>query len=336
MTIESLPVNISTVARVFRMQPKTLYHWYRNHLSDYQSEKEQEHWPLKYIEHLDMETGELEKQQPLYVFKPENLGEKMSIDDKSLSGEGFTIMSNSKSGKIALMVESCRKDEVSSAISLFGSELQKVESISCDMSPTYLSVIKEQMPSANIVIDKFHVMQYVYGAVSDIRIRIKNELTESLSKGKQKTEADKEILKKLELIRRNRYRLLQSPYKWSSEGQESMSNLFRNHEELKNAYILSQRFKSWYDKSQSKVAWSTIIKRLHNWYEDIKKSKIKEFKSLIKMISKHEREICNFFITGLTNAKAERLNGLINRFIANNYGIRDKDFVLFRINGYFS
>lgn len=123
-----------------------------------------------------METGELEKQKPLYVFNPENLGDKMSIDDKSLSDEGYTIMSNGRSGKIALMIESCKKDEVSTAISLFGSELQKVESISCDMSPTYLSAIKEQMPWAKIVIDKFHVMQYVYDAVSDVRIRIKKRI----------------------------------------------------------------------------------------------------------------------------------------------------------------
>ena len=54
------------------------------------------------------------------------------------------------------------------------------------------------------------------------------------------------------------------------------------------------------------------------------------------MIRKHENEIVNFFICAQTNAKAERLNGKINRFIANNYGVRDKDFVLFRINGYFS
>jgi transposase len=336
MTIESLPVNLSTVARVFRLQPKTLYHWYRNHLSDYLSDKEKEQWPPKHIEHLDMETGELEKQKPLYVFNPENLGDKMSIDDKSLADEGFTIMSNSRSGKIALMIESCKKDEVSTAISLFGSELQKVESISCDMSPTYLSAIKEQMPWAKIVIDKFHVMQYVYDAVSDVRVRIKNELSSSLSKGKEKTELDKEILMKLDLLRRNRYRLLQSPYKWSSEGIEAMENLFRNHEELKNAYFLSQRFKSWYDISHSKETRSKIIESLHAWYEDIKKSKLKEFTSPLKMICKHEKEIINFFISGQTNAKAERLNGQINRFIASNYGIRDKDFVLFRINGYFS
>ncbi|MDR3046210.1 MAG: transposase [Bacteroidales bacterium] len=44
----------------------------------------------------------------------------------------------------------------------------------------------------------------------------------------------------------------------------------------------------------------------------------------------------NYFKKGTTNAKAERLNGKIERFISNNYGVRDRDFVLYRIAKYFS
>ncbi|MDR1381092.1 MAG: transposase, partial [Tannerella sp.] len=65
-------------------------------------------------------------------------------------------------------------------------------------------------------------------------------------------------------------------------------------------------------------------------------AKIKEFDSVVKMIQKHEARIINFFSFGHTNAKAERLNGNIQRVISNNYGIRDKDFALYRVTGYFS
>jgi len=54
------------------------------------------------------------------------------------------------------------------------------------------------------------------------------------------------------------------------------------------------------------------------------------------MIRKHEYEIIIFFECQQTNAKAERLNGKINRFISNNYGMKDKDFALYRIAKYFS
>jgi len=54
------------------------------------------------------------------------------------------------------------------------------------------------------------------------------------------------------------------------------------------------------------------------------------------MIEKHEKEIRNYFQNAITNAKAENINGKIQRFIMNNYGIRDKDFAIYRIAKYFS
>jgi len=54
------------------------------------------------------------------------------------------------------------------------------------------------------------------------------------------------------------------------------------------------------------------------------------------MIRKHEDEIINFFRYGMSNARAERLNGKIQRFVSNNYGIKNKDFSIYRIAGYFS
>jgi transposase len=63
---------------------------------------------------------------------------------------------------------------------------------------------------------------------------------------------------------------------------------------------------------------------------------IPEFKRVIKMLRKHETQIVNYFRQGATNAKAERLNGKIQRFITQNYGLKDKDFFLYRTTGYFS
>ena len=54
------------------------------------------------------------------------------------------------------------------------------------------------------------------------------------------------------------------------------------------------------------------------------------------MIQKHETQIIHFFKQGLTNAKAENMNGKIQRFVSNNYGIKDKDFFLYRTANYFS
>jgi hypothetical protein len=54
----------------------------------------------------------------------------------------------------------------------------------------------------------------------------------------------------------------------------------------------------------------------------------------VKMVP--EPEILNYFRHGLTNAKAENLNGNLQRFVSTNYGLKNKDFFLYRTAGYFS
>ena len=259
----------SLLARVFSIKPKTLYHWYRNHLSDYRHDTASGKWHPRYLEKVNIETGEIEKGKPLYVFKPENISEKMSIDDKCIRHEGYTILSCGDSGKIALMIESCKGEEVAEAISLFGKQLDKIRSVSCDMSATYLQVCNEQLSHAKIVIDKFHVMQYVYDTVLDVRTGIKKELSSMLSKDKVKTLEDRQILLKLDLLKHCRYRLTQSPDKWSSAGKEVMEQVFEVHPKLEMAYRLAQSFKLWYNINNRFKPKTQIVECLHKWYCEV-------------------------------------------------------------------
>lgn len=276
------------------------------------------------------------KEKPLYVFNPDNIGEKMSIDDKQIGKGSYTIMTNANTGKIAMLIESVKSNEVSEALNLFEDKIQTIKTISCDMSPSYLKICANVLVSSRAVIDKFHVMKYVYDAVQDVRLKIKKQLSSQLSKGKEKTFKDTGILSDLELLRRTQRLLNQSQDKWSDDNKILMQQLFAKHPILKQAYDLAQDFKQWYHKDNIKSPRIIIEKKLFEWYEKVEKSMIKEFKSVVKMIEKHEEKIINYFESGLTNAKAERMNGKIQKFISNNYGFRDKDFGIYRLAGYFA
>jgi transposase len=258
----------------------------------------------------------------------------MSIDDKAIGHDGYTILSNNDTGKIAMMVESTRAEEIEEAMEKFGTELQKIKHVSMDMSSTYAMVFNDLAPKATQVIDKFHVMKYVYEAVGEVRNRIKKELSSNLSKENKRTEEDKKILKEIELLRRVKHAVTQSSDKWNPEMNETINELFRQHADLKTAYQISQHFKHWYDYKYAAKNMLDNKNKLYKWYEHAKL--MPEFDSVSKMIRKHESEILNFFILGLTNAKAENLNGKIQRFVSSNYGIKDKDFLLFRLAYFFS
>ena len=203
-----------------------------------------------------------------------------------------------------------------------------------DMSATYASVINNLIPRSARVIDKFHVMKYVYSAVNDIRSKTVKELQKQLSKGKKRNENDKELLSKIELLRRVSRALTKSPDKWSVEMKETVHQVFEMYEDIKTAYQISQKFKQWYSYGNRILSTQTIIHKLHQWYSEA--LILTEFGGVVKMIRKHETQIVNFFKDGLTNARAERLNGKIERFVSGNYGIKDKDFFLWRVCGYFS
>jgi len=318
---------------MFDIKPQTLQYWYKNYLSDYLPDIDNMKWHPGKIDTVNKTTGEL-KEKPVYVLNKENLGSNMSIDDKSIGHDGFTILSNTDTGKIAMLVECTNAEEVESTIRLFGKEIHKVKNISMDMSPTYALVCNNLIPRATQVIDKFHVMKYVYDAVSDVRIKIGKELTSTLTKGKKRTEEDKDTLSELELLRRVKHAVTQSSNKWNEEMKETANRVFEKHDDLRIAYQISQDFKHWYDYQNHLKSTAEITKNLYLWYEQARQ--LKAFESVIKMIRKHEDEIINFFRNGMTNAKAERLNGKIQRFISSNYGIKDKDFFLYRTANYFS
>lgn len=321
---------------MFDIKPKTLYHIYRNHLSDYKPDIERGKWPAGKIPLCDKETGEVLGEKAIYVAKAENLGKRMTLDDKQIGKDMFSIMTNRDTGKIALMIESLKADELEMAACLLGPGISQIESISCDMSPSYLKFVESTFTGCKIVIDKFHVIKYVLDALQGIRIQIKNQLLESLPKGKRKTTGDNKILSELELLKRSKYLLTQSESKWTDYQRELSAQLFEKFPQLKTAYQLCQEFKSWYSPENHRNHRLKNEQLLFEWYEKVESSGLKQFDSIVKMIEKHEENIINYFQTIHTNAKAENMNGKIQRFITNNYGIKDKDFNLYRIAKYFS
>jgi transposase len=317
---------------MFCILPKTFYCWYKNTLSDYSSAKASGDWCKEKITTVDKKTGDTQT-KPLYVFNESNIGENMNIDDKAIGHDGFTILSNNDTGKIAMMLESTRAEEVEQAMEKFGATLHQIKNISMDMSSTYALVFNDLVPRATQVIDKFHVMKYVYEGVCGVRSRTVKALQEQLSTGKKRTDEDKILLSEIELLRRVSHAITQSSDKWSQEMEDTVNLLFSKHNDLRIAYQIGQDFKHWYDYSNRIKSTEEIQSNLYQWYGQA--MQIAEFRGVIKMIRKHETGIINFFKHGLTNAKAENLNGKIQRFFANNYGIKDKDFFLFRTAKYF-
>jgi len=288
-----------------------LYNWYRNHLSGYKEDIEAGKWHKDKIPIFDVETGEIKTERPVYIAKIENMGESMTIDDKQIGKETFTIMTNQKTGKIALLVETLKVEELTLATQFLGSSIKQVKHISCDMSASYLKFVRNVFNQSTIVIDKFHVMKNVFETVQSVRLRIKNQLMAQMPKGTQRTIQDEQTLTDLELLSRCKY-LLTKAYYYLTECQKGLiAQLFDRFKNLEKAYQLTEIFRKWYDRNNCSKPRIMIEKELFEWYKLVETSHLMEFKSTIKMIEKHEDNILNYFQNAITNAKAENMNGKI-------------------------
>jgi transposase len=298
---------------------------------------------------------------PVPIFKPENFGENMAIDDKNIGGEGYTVLSNKDTGKIAVLAQTTKAAELTEILQKASVKIRyAVKTISKDLAENYDWIARTLFLNAIRIDDKFHVLKLGFEALQDVRVRYRqevltaerkkreekktqererkaecekrNEKYEKPKESKSKTYENGDTLK--ELLARSRYLLFQFEKNWSPSQKERAAILFREFPQIEKAYRLMCLFRYFY---QVKVGDTPKAKKkLKEWYAEVSKEEIEEMMNFASTISQHEGTILNYFETGQTNAFAESLNSQIQRFVQSNCGTNDRDFFHFRLKGYFS
>jgi len=334
--VDEQPVNFSTIGRFMQVPGKTLYFWYRQYLSGFPEAVTTGSWGK------DNFIGKDRKEKIVPILKKENFGQEMTIDEKMIDEEFYTVMTNRKTGKIALLAQTMRIDELSNLINKMPEVRETVKEITLDMSPTYEKFCQQNFPQAIPVTDKFHVVKHIVESVQAVRVRLKQQELSTLPtsvKERQKVEKDTRLINgetKIEMLTRSRYLLFKMKAKWTPSQQKRASLLFDTFPTLRTVYQSTQQIRQWLDKSNvGKSPWE-IERQLITWYDEAQEHNMPEIENLIRLIGNHEEKIMNYFIKGKTNAKAEAMNGKIQRFITSNYGVRDKDFFMYRLARYYS
>jgi len=291
--------------------------------------------------------------------KEENFGEQMAIDEKNISNEIYTIISNRVTGKIALMIMTTKIKLIKDLLyKLSNQTLFAVKSITMDLAQGFDDLAREVFMKAIRIGDKFHVIVHAITAVQDVRIKFRQKI---LTKQREKieahksTEAEKRNLarqngeiyqsKKLppakkfengetemELLARSRYLLFKFSKQWASSQIERAEILFREFPEIEKAYKLICSFRSFYNCSfGKKTKVKTARKKLDKWIRKSAGSEIIEIENFISTVQNNKQKILNYFEKGETNAYAESLNNRIQRFVVQNYGIKNRDFFHYRL-----
>lgn len=181
-------------------------------------------------------------------------------------------------------------------LGLFFAELgpersKAIEIVTMDMSAAYEKAVRDHVPHAEIVYDRFHVVQLVNAAVDEVR-REEVRLAEPEQKKSLKS---------------TRWPLLKNPWNlWRNERQK-LSELQRNNRRLYRAYLLKESFQEIYEAPSSTQADGLFSE----WYRWARRSRLEPFRTLAATLDDHWSGIRRFLEVKLTNALVEGSNSKV-------------------------
>jgi transposase len=278
---------------------------------------------------------------------PQNIGANLGIDELSLSkGELYTFVTN-KSGKgkkktLVAVIKGTKSQDIIDVLNKIPIDKRKlVKEITLDMANNMQLASRMCFPESSLVTDRFHVVKLVLDALQHQRIKLRWEAIEKENQAikQAKEQGIKYIPITLEnddtpkqLLARSRYIIAKKQNQWTDNQKIRAELLFKNYPSLHQGYKHTLEFRNIYEQTSREIAKEQILA----WIEKTKSLKLNDFNTAANSLKYHLETILNFFVKRHTNANAESFNSKVKLFRANQRGVVDVKFFLFRMEKLFS
>ncbi len=186
---------------------------------------------------------------------------------------------------------------------------QRRASIKCatiDMAGGYIKALKEMLPEAEIIFDRFHVQKMASEAVDDVRREQLREL--------RGTPEGKELFK-------SRFVLLKNPWNLTRKEKQKLSQVQDNNVPLFRAYLLKETLAQAFDYVQP----ARGKRAMKEWLSWASRSKLPSFVKLARTIRKHLKGVLAYFTERLTNGLTEGINNHLRMIARRAYGFHSPD-----------
>lgn len=270
------------------------------------------------------------------------MGQYLSIDEVSLSqGELYTFVTNKtgkgKKGSLVACIKGTKSIDIIKVLERIDlTKRDLVLEVTLDMAKNMETATRNVFKNASLVTDRFHVVRLAMEALQHVRIQqgwkeleIENQAVALAKSLKQKyipiVLANDETPR--QLLARSRYILAKKKINWTENQKERADILFKKYPEIEQAYHQTLAFRSIYEEHKK----SDAERRFKEWISEIEVSETTTFKTVANTVNNNLTNILNFFNNRNTNANAESFNSKIKLFRANQRGVTDTTFFLFRL-----
>ena len=165
----------------------------------------------------------------------------------------------------------------------------KIESVTIDMSSAYIKAVKESVPNATLIFDRFHVQRLVQDAVDEVRRDEVRCASVEEKKGLKKT----------------RWPLQKRPWNLTDLETAKLKDIEEQNQPIYRAYLLKESLAAILDGRQINVA----RRKLDQWLGWARGSELPAFVRVAGTIEKHREGILAYVRTRLNNGRVEGLNG---------------------------
>jgi transposase len=184
--------------------------------------------------------------------------------------------------------------------------LQRVQAVCCDLWEAYTEAVREEIPTARIVADRFHVARHYREAADDLRKQELHRLKKELP-----PEDYQKLKGSMHAFRKNARDL-------NREERKTLKRFFKHSASAKQAYTLRERLTTIFDRSLSQKQAQAKLRR---WVQQVRESGLHCFDRFLNLLDTWWQEITNYFIRRENSGFVEGFNNKVKVLKRRCYGI---------------
>jgi transposase len=252
--------------------------------------------------------------------KPSEL-KRLGIDEIALikgQGKYCAVLVDLDKSKLLAILPSRKQEDIKKVLMEWGTEvLEEIREVSIDLWQGYRSLVKEIMPNAQVVADRFHVMVQINKELDAERKREKRRV-ENLIKKTKNQKAKEKHEKVLEGLNKSKYVLLKNEENLTVEQKIKLTEVKKVSPSLKIMYELKEKIRRIFDTTKD---WLKGLYKLNIWLLRARKY----FPSSHNTILRWMDEIIAYFDNRTTSGVVEGINNKLKLIKRSAYGFRNFD-----------
>ena len=187
----------------------------------------------------------------------------------------------------------------------------KIRAVATDMSAAYWSAVREHLPDAALVFDKFHIIKLMNERLDDLRRQMVREAEGPL---------------KLRL-KGTRFLLLRNPQNLQEDQIPKLERALQLNEPLLLGWYLKEELRElWHQPSRQKL--EAFLK---DWCQKADQTAIGQLLKMAKTLRTHATGILAYARHPITSGKLEGINNKIKTLTKRSYGFHDQNFFILKL-----